>query len=165
VSPTATDRSRHAALVPHERLGVAVSTEEARLPVGRATITALVRFVLQREGVRDALLSFSFVTPRHSARLNRAHLSHQGATDVITFALGASGPVAVVGDVYICADVVRIQARDFGVSVREEFLRVVVHATLHVLGYEHPEGAGRERSVMWRRQETLLRAFLRSRTG
>jgi ssRNA-specific RNase YbeY (16S rRNA maturation enzyme) len=34
-----------------------------------------------------------------------------------------------------------------------------VHSMLHVLGYEHPEGVGRETSAMWRRQESLLSRF------
>jgi probable rRNA maturation factor len=140
---------------------VAVTADGLRLPLGRASIAELVRFVLRRERVKDALISLSFVTSRASARLNREHLQHAGPTDVITFALAASGPVTAVGDVYICPDVVREQAKRFGVPVRAEFQRVIVHATLHVLGYEHPNDAGRETSAMWRRQERLLAAFLR----
>jgi probable rRNA maturation factor len=68
------------------------------------------------------------------------------------------GPV--VGDVYIAPDVARENARDAKVSVREEIARLVVHGTLHVLGYDHPEGNERERSPMWRRQERIIRRAL-----
>ena len=44
----------------------------------------------------------------------------------------------------------------------EEVLRLAVHGTLHVLGYDHPEGAERAGSEMFTRQEELLRAFLAS---
>jgi ssRNA-specific RNase YbeY (16S rRNA maturation enzyme) len=37
----------------------------------------------------------------------------------------------------------------------------VVHGTLHVLGYDHPEGT-RTSSPMWKRQERLLSRVLRS---
>jgi probable rRNA maturation factor len=40
--------------------------------------------------------------------------------------------------------------------VREELARLVVHGTLHVLGYVHPEGGTRTESAMWKRQERLL---------
>ncbi len=165
MNPEPAARPRRPALPRMERLGVAVSSDTGgRLPLGRARVTELVRFVLRRERVRDALVSVTFVGPRRSAALNREHLGHRGATDVITFALGGDAPVPVVGDIYVCPDVVRAQAARFGVSVRAEFERVVVHATLHVLGYEHPEDDGRERSPMWRRQEVLLAAFQRRRT-
>lgn len=64
------------------------------------------------------------------------------------------GPV--VGDIYICPDVVRNNAERFKVGIREELARVVVHGTLHALGYEHPDGDERTGSDMWRRQERIL---------
>jgi len=80
------------------------------------------------------------------------------ATDVIAFAftpVRARGPL--VGDIYIAPDVARAQARRLGVPVREELARLVVHGTLHVTGHDHPAGAARTRSRMWRRQEALLK--------
>ena len=35
-------------------------------------------------------------------------------------------------------------------------VRLIVHGTLHVLGYDHPETATRSRSAMWRKQERLV---------
>jgi probable rRNA maturation factor len=47
--------------------------------------------------------------------------------------------------------------------VREEIARLVVHGTLHVLGYDHPEDESRTASPMWRRQERLLAAAMSNR--
>ena len=47
--------------------------------------------------------------------------------------------------------------------LREELVRLVVHGTLHVLGYDHPDGPGRTRSAMWRRQERYVRRLMRRR--
>jgi len=41
--------------------------------------------------------------------------------------------------------------------VDEELVRLAVHGTRHVLGFDHPEGPGRTRSAMWRRQERYVR--------
>jgi probable rRNA maturation factor len=46
--------------------------------------------------------------------------------------------------------------------VREELARLVVHGTLHVLGYEHPEVDARTKSPMWKRQERVLARVLAS---
>jgi probable rRNA maturation factor len=93
------------------------------------------------------------------ATLNRKHLGHRGPTDVITFALGADPGGAVLGDIYICPDVARQQAKSHGVGIREELARLVVHGTLHACGWEHPEDDARMTSPMWRRQEQLMTRF------
>ena len=51
------------------------------------------------------------------------------------------------------------EARAQGIPRREELIRLVVHGTLHALGRDHPEGAGRTRSAMWRRQERYVEAL------
>lgn len=134
-----------------------VSAEGARIPLSSARVTATAKAVLTAEGVSDALLSITFLSARDMARLNRRHLNHRGPTDVISFAFDrAASPRAVVGDIYICPDVARVNAVRARIGVREELARLVIHGTLHVLGYDHPVGEDRETSKMWRRQETLL---------
>ncbi len=91
------------------------------------------------------------------SQLNGRYLGHKGATDVISFGLGRIGKRgAVLGDIYICPEVARDNARRQGVPAGQELLRLVVHGTLHVLGYEHPEASWRTESDMWRRQERIL---------
>ncbi len=144
-------------VTPKPDVVVDVATAGRRLPLGERAVRSLAQLALRRERVHRARLSFAFVSPARIARLNREHLGHRGATDVITFALGRTAPGApLVGDVYIAPDVVRSQARAHGVPLREELARVVIHGTLHALGHEHPEQSGRESSPMWRRQERLL---------
>ena len=84
-------------------------------------------------------------------RLNRRALRRRGDTDVIAFALPQPDG-SVLGDVYICPSI----------TGREELVRLAVHGTLHVLGYDHPTSAGRTRSAMWRLQERYVRRLLRS---
>lgn len=112
---------------------------------------------LRSEGVKDAMLSITFVGRAAISRLNRRYLGVHGATDVISFGLGRAGRRgAVIGDVYICAEVARENARRQEISAGEELLRLVVHGTLHVLGHDHPSGETRTASAMWRKQERIL---------
>jgi probable rRNA maturation factor len=139
--------------------GIVVDTGRRRLSLASNSVRNLAEFVLQRERVNSAMLSIAFVSKRAIAALNRRHLGHHGGTDVITFALGRATPKApLVGDIYVSPETVTEQARRFRVPVREELARVVVHGVLHALGHEHPEGDGRERSPMWKRQERWLAA-------
>jgi len=100
-------------------------------------------------------------------RLNRRATGRRGLTDVLAFALPQPDG-ALLGDVYICpaaaAHWVKNGGRGQGAegSVDEELVRLAVHGTLHVLGYDHPDGPGRTRSTMWHRQERYVRQLLGS---
>jgi probable rRNA maturation factor len=138
-------------------VSIDVAVDGVRAPLSRARVAQLARGVLRAEGVRDGLVSIALVSKARIRALNRMHLGRSGTTDVIAFGfsrVGKRGPV--VGDVYIAPEVARASARENGLSVREEVARLVVHGTLHVLGYDHPEDETRTRSPMWRRQERLV---------
>jgi probable rRNA maturation factor len=129
-----------------------------RLALPKATVRRAVEQVLRGER-RDAHISVTFLGRAAMRRLNAEHKSHDWPTDVLTFALhDPSG--AAIGDIYICPWVAEREARARGVAPREELLRLVVHGTLHALGRDHPEGPGRTRSAMWRRQERYLEALV-----
>jgi len=140
-------------------LDVDVAADGVRVPLAQRRVAGLARAVLEAEGVTDASISIAFVRPGTIATINRKHLGHTGPTDVISFPLAAAAGAPLGGDVYICPDVAARNALDHGVGIREEIARLVVHATLHVLGHDHPTDADRERSAMWRRQEALLARF------
>jgi probable rRNA maturation factor len=129
-----------------------VSAAGVRVPVSLARARAASERVLRAERVTDALVSIAFVSDRQMASLNWQHLQHRGATDVISFGFAPSAVgCGVVGDIYIAPGVARRNAMAHDERIRDELLRLVVHGTLHVLGYEHPEGADRSTSPMWKR--------------
>lgn len=143
---------------------VSVSLDGATSPVAAAKLEQLAARVLKAEQVPRAMLSITLITPRAMARLNREHLGHRGATDVITFALGDDGSGVLVADIYICPEVARAQAAHFRVGVREEIARLTVHGVLHACGWDHPVDGQREGSPMWQRQERLLARWRKTQT-
>jgi probable rRNA maturation factor len=88
-------------------------------------------------------------------RLNRRATGRRGLTDVISYSLPQPDG-SLMGDVYISPDA----AAQANPDVAEELVRLTVHGTLHVLGYDHPDGPGRTRSRMWRLQERYVRRLL-----
>jgi probable rRNA maturation factor len=142
-------------------VSIYVCAQDVRAGLAAARVHSIARATLASERVRDAMLSITFVSNAAIARLHARHLGHQGATDVISFGFAGSGKGSpVVGDIYIAPSVARANAIENGVPIREEIARLVVHGTLHVLGYEHPEADARTRSPMWKRQERLLARVL-----
>jgi probable rRNA maturation factor len=139
-------------------VSIGVAAEGTRIPIARDRVASVARAVLKSERVADALLSITFVSNAGIRALNRKHFRRARLTDVISFGFRKTGRDApVVGDVYIASDVARASARANGVGVREEIVRLIVHGTLHVLGYDHPETQTRTRSAMWRKQERLVK--------
>jgi probable rRNA maturation factor len=144
-------------------LVVGVSVDGARIPIARDRVARLARATLRAERVSAAMLSLSFVGNSAMRRLNRAHLGRAGDTDVISFAfrpLRKGAPL--VGDIYIAPEVAKQSAKANGVTIREELVRLIIHGVLHAVGHDHPEGASRLESPMWKRQELLVRRFARS---
>jgi probable rRNA maturation factor len=138
------------------------SAPGTRAPLSAARVADLVTLTLKAERIADAVISVTFLSRRAMARMNREQLGHAGATDIITFELTRPFDDApVTGDIYICTDVARANAKVWGVPLREELARLVIHGTLHTLGLEHPDGEARLASPMWRAQEKYLRAARR----
>lgn len=132
------------------------------LPVAEAEVERAVRATLRAEGHDEAEVSVAFLDDAGITSLNREYLGHDRPTDVISFALHGEGEPPL-GDVYVGVDQALRQAGELGVDAAEELLRLAVHGTLHVLGYDHPEGEDRMDSEMFRRQEEVLRQFLAAR--
>ncbi len=121
----------------------------------------IVATVLRGER-RRAAIAVTFLGPVRMRRLNREYLGHDAPTDVISFAL-PSPDGSLTGEVYVCRAVAEANARRHGVRLREELVRLVVHGTLHVLGYDHPDGDARTGSAMWKRQERYVARYLTRR--
>jgi probable rRNA maturation factor len=145
-----------------KRPAIHVAVDGIPTPLSRTRAQKVVESVLRAEKVRGALVSVAFVSERAITAMNARHLAHRGPTDVISF--GFDRPTKkdpVIGDVYIAPAVATKNAKARRQPVREEIVRLLVHGTLHVLGYDHPDDARREASPMWRRQEQLVRRLAR----
>jgi probable rRNA maturation factor len=128
-----------------------------------ALLEAAVRHTLNDQGVGAAEISVTLLDDDGIGTLNREYLGKDRPTDVIAFSLGTDSEP--LGDVYIGVDQAGRQARDLGVALDEELVRLSVHGTLHVLGHDHPEGSERTESPMFAIQERLVGAIMSGRPG
>lgn len=117
----------------------------------------VARRVARAEG-RRASFTVTCFDLDEMRKWNRRYFGHRRLTDVIAFSLPQPDG-GVIGDIYVCPAYIERQAVQRGISASEEFLRVAIHGALHVLGYDHPDGPGRTRSGMWRRQERYVQRF------
>jgi len=123
-------------------------------PLPEAELLRALGFLLHREGVTSGELSVTFLADDPIRALNRRYLDHDWVPDVLSFAMEAP----LLGDVYVGIQQAQRQAGEHGVPVNEELVRLAVHGTLHLLGYDHPDEAeGRLASDQYRVQEALVR--------
>src|ERR1700716_3494063 len=102
---------------PPRGLAIDVSSSVRRLLVWGPRVKEAAAAVLRAEGVRNAMLSITFVGRAAMSELNRRYLGHHDPTDVISFGLGRQGRRGpVVGDIYICPEIARSNAVRQGVS-------------------------------------------------
>ncbi len=75
--------------------------------------------------------------------LNREYRDKDAPTNVLTFAsLDADGPIPAdaaypIGDVILSFQTIDREAREQGKFFKDHFIHMVVHGTLHLLGYDH----------------------------
>ena len=99
----------------------------------------LVRRVLAAEGVDSGEIGVAFVSREESRALKSEHPGIDEATDALAFPVDGleelpPGLPRQLGDVVVCPDV-----------VGEEWRKPLVHALLHLVGYDHgPEMEARE---------------------
>jgi rRNA maturation RNase YbeY len=107
--------------------------------VDEAAAVELAQAVLAGEGVATGELGLAFVRSEESRALKREHLGVDEATDALAFPIDGlaalpNGVPRQLGDVVVCPEV-----------VGEEWRRPLVHALLHLVGYDHgPEMEARE---------------------
>ena len=80
------------------------------------------------------------------ARLNRDFRGKDGPTNVLSFPADMpEGPwEPALGDLVICPEVVAREAAEQGKTAEAHWAHMVVHSTLHLLGYDHQEAAEAE---------------------
>ena len=89
---------------------------------------------IEAEGYKLKEMNFVFCSDNYLLTINQEYLKHNTLTDIITFD-NSDKEFAIVGDIFISIERVRENARIFTVSEKDELLRVMVHGTLHLLGY------------------------------
>jgi probable rRNA maturation factor len=139
------------------RIVTEVSSTVRRPGIASSKVKKLVEATLKSERISNAMISVSFVGRDAIARMNEKYLKHSGVTDVISFGMGRDARgLPAIGDIYICPDVARRNAKRNAVPAAQELARLVIHGTLHVAGHDHPDDEGRTSSPMWKRQERIL---------
>lgn len=144
------------------KIDVQIASSAADLP-GTDALTGWAQAALAgacpgpRAGVEgDPELTLRIVDEAESAELNRTYRNTGGPTNVLSFPFEAPELVnlPLLGDVVICAPVVAREAREQNKAPAAHWAHMVVHGTLHLLGYDH--GSDEEAEQMESEERRIL---------
>ena len=131
-----------------------------------SALQSLAERILRAEGAARAELSLLLAGDRFMRRLNRRFLRKDRTTDVLAFPMrhirtritghGSRVTSSMLGDVVMSLPQAERQAARAGHSLDRELAVLMIHGTLHLLGYDH-ERSAREARRMARREALVLR--------
>ncbi|OZM79069.1 rRNA maturation RNase YbeY [Pseudonocardia sp. MH-G8] len=124
---------------------------ESGVPVDESLIASVARSALDAMRVNPAAeLSILVVTEEVMSELHERWMDEPGPTDVLSFPMDElaeesrrpdapeTGP-ALLGDIVLCPEFAKAQARKAGHGLADELHLLTVHGVLHLLGYDHAE--------------------------
>ena len=114
-----------------------------------------------KEGYREIFkgsklenINVVFVQPKYIQRLNKQYRGVDLVTDVLSFNISPDS-----GEIYICPAYVHKSFK--GNDFEEEILRLIIHGTLHILGYNHKGSLNdSSKEEMFKLQEDLIVKYL-----
>lgn len=138
------------------QLSVQYGAARAGLPA-KSTLQCWARAALQGVSRERVALGVRIVGGAESADLNRRFRRKPGPTNVLSFPFEApSGTRSeLLGDLVICAPVVRREAREQQKPLRAHWAHMVVHGILHLRGYDHLNR--RDATVMEKKEIRILK--------
>ena len=126
------------------RVDVQIACDDEGLPASDEIEFWLQRTVATagKEIADEVEVSFRIVDRAESQSLNREFRQQDKPTNVLSFPAGRieglpGDAPRVLGDIVICANIVNQEATEQGKAIGEHWAHMVVHGTLHLLGFDH----------------------------
>ena len=118
----------------------------------RTLIKKWLKQIIENKGYKLGTLSYILCDDDYLLEINKQYLQHEFYTDIITFDYVENG--VINGDIFISVDSVKENAASFGVSEREELMRVFAHGVLHLSGLK--DATSEEASQMHKAENESL---------
>lgn len=118
-------------------------------------------FTKMTRGLERGHLTVALVSPKLIQKLNSQYRGKSKPTDVLSFSRIEKNTFPLLqnddlGDVLICWDIAKKQAKAYATSLEDELARLTVHGVLHLFGYDH-ERSPKDEKKMFALQNKILR--------
>jgi probable rRNA maturation factor len=122
-------------------MAISCRNQQKSIPIDTRTLRKTLLRLLEALACQSCDLGVLIIDDARMRQLNARYRGIDRPTDVLAFAM-REGPLAdlhpqVLGDVVLSAETALRQARARRHSLAEELTRLLIHGTLHLLGYDH----------------------------
>lgn len=129
-------------------------------PISRARVRRVILACLSIKAKllkNGAVINLRLCDMKEAKALNRTHRDKTYAPNVLTFEYPKRPGAPLQADIAICIPVVQKEASKQGKSLEHHFIHLLVHGSLHALGYDHQNES--EAEVMEDIERTILKRF------
>ncbi|MCE3277823.1 MAG: rRNA maturation RNase YbeY [Bacteroidetes bacterium] len=125
---------------------ISFHTEDIKFTLKNKTILKKwITSIIEKKKRKAGELNFIFCTDEHLLGINKQYLNHDTYTDIITFDYSKEDQKQPVsGDIFISVERVEENAKKFSKSFEHELHRIIIHGTLHLLGYKDKTKSAKE---------------------
>ena len=109
-------------------------------------------YILNENNFQLGEITYIFCSDDYLKDVNVKFLQHDYYTDVVTFSYSQDD--IIEGDIFISVERVKENSLLFKPKISEEFLRVIIHGVLHLIGYN--DTSELEKSNMTKREDECL---------
>lgn len=156
-------------IISHLDSGIKKKTSKAmdcEISAMEKSFAAFLRKNPHFKGVKVVSISMTLCGRTKIRSLNHKYRQKDYATDVLSFpvyenlrpdkkARAKNLPEMELGDLVICKEIAKSQAREFGITYEQEIIHLAVHGFLHLLGFDH-EISVKEEKIMEKYESELV---------
>ena len=115
---------------------------EGKSPLKQAQIESIERAIsASMGGPGEYFIGLSFVSQDVIQKMNNSYAGNNYPTDVLSFDYSESVKGGAIGDIAVCTQLAKAQAKEYDTSLEAELSLLVVHGALHILGEDHQTNA------------------------
>lgn len=127
----------------------------------RQFVVDVIRGTLRKMGINGIIsVGVVFVSKNRIREINRKYRNKNNATDALSFPavkqfIISGGEGKFLGEIIVCIPVIKKQAQEMGMTFNRELAHMLIHGTLHLLGYEHDKSE-KDVEKMHKKEEEIM---------
>lgn len=134
--------------------------KKTKCPITLNLIEKTIKFFSKETKFSKGEVEIIVINDKEMQKINFCYRGKNKTTDVLSFAFQEDKKIKTdfLGQIFISYPQIKRQAKRYKVSEKEEFVRMLVHGLLHLVGYDHDTNVKEQK--MFKFQESMISKIL-----